>query len=168
MRKSLMSALIGIHVEQGNLDLSKTLEELGIDRLEPSLSPEEKQASVGDLIKARSGIYIPALGESAHMSATRPKRHSHPPGTFWYYNNWDFNALGTIFQQETKTDIFKEFENRFAIARRLCKLDIPADESRQNSRLRPRTIRAARATQKLLYIRSDLAGKRSPRVEHAE
>jgi hypothetical protein len=48
------------------------------------------------------------------MGATRPKRHSHQPGTFWYYNNWDFNALGTIFQQETKTDIFKEFEKRFA------------------------------------------------------
>lgn len=114
MRKSMMSALIGVHVDEGSIDLSKTVEELGIDRVEPSLNPEEKQATVGDLIKARSGIYLPALGESPGMRAMRPKRHSHQPGSFWYYNNWDFNALGTIFEQETGTQIFKEFETRFA------------------------------------------------------
>jgi len=25
------------------------------------------------------------------MSARKPKRSSHPPRSFWYYNNWDFN-----------------------------------------------------------------------------
>ena len=114
MRKSLLSALIGVHVDEGNIDLSKKIGDLGIDRVESTLTAEEKQATVGDLIKARSGIYIPALGESAGMRAMRPKRHSHPPGTFWYYNNWDFNALGTIFEQETGTGIFTEFEKRFA------------------------------------------------------
>jgi CubicO group peptidase (beta-lactamase class C family) len=63
MRKSLLSALIGIHVEEGHIDPSKTIEELGLDDNEPSLTPVEKQATVGDLIKARSGIYHPALGE---------------------------------------------------------------------------------------------------------
>ena len=48
------------------------------------------------------------------MKAMRPRRQSHPPGTYWYYNNWDFNALGTIFEQETGTKIFKEFDRRFA------------------------------------------------------
>jgi hypothetical protein len=48
------------------------------------------------------------------MKAKRPKRHSHAPGTFWYYNNWDFNALGTIFKQETGTKIFEEFDRRIA------------------------------------------------------
>ena len=114
MRKSLMSALIGVHVDKGNMDLSKTVADLGIGRIEPSLTSEEKKATVGDLIKSRSGIYIPALGESSGMRKMRPKRHSHPPGTFWYYNNWDFNTLGTIFEQETGTSIFKEFEARFA------------------------------------------------------
>ena len=114
MRKSLLSALIGVHVDEGNIDLSKTMGDLGIDRVEPTLTAEEKQATAGDLIKARSGIYIPALGEDSLMRAMRPERHSHPPGTFWYYNNWDFNALGTIFEQQTGTAIFKEFETRFA------------------------------------------------------
>ena len=112
MRKSLLSALIGIHVDEGHIDLSKTMEELGIDDNEPSLTPVEKRATVGDLIKARSGIYHPALYESAGMKASRPERYSHTPGTFWYYNNWDFNALGTIFEQETSTKIFEEFDRR--------------------------------------------------------
>jgi CubicO group peptidase (beta-lactamase class C family) len=114
MRKSLMSALIGVHVDKGNMDLSKTMKDLGIDRVEPSLTAEENNATIGDLIRARSGIYIPALGESPDMRAMRPERHSHPPGSFWYYNNWDFNALGTIFERETGKDIFKEFETCFA------------------------------------------------------
>jgi CubicO group peptidase (beta-lactamase class C family) len=114
MRKSIMSAIIGVHVEQGNLDLSKTMTDLNIDDYEPSLTLHEKKATVGDLIKARSGIYHAALGESTLMKAMRPRRHSHPPGTFWYYNNWDFNALGTIFEQETGTKIFEEFDQRFA------------------------------------------------------
>jgi CubicO group peptidase (beta-lactamase class C family) len=114
MRKSLLSALIGIHVDEGRIDLSKTLEELGIDDNQPSLTPSEKQATVGDLIKARSGIYHPALAESASMKARRPERHSHAPGTFWYYNNWDFNALGTIFEQETGAGMFEEFDSRIA------------------------------------------------------
>jgi CubicO group peptidase (beta-lactamase class C family) len=124
MRKSLMSALIGVHVDEGDMDLSKTMADLDIDQLEPSLTAEEKQATVGDLVKARSGIYIPALGESPVMRAMRPKRHSHSPGTFWYYNNWDFNALGTIFEQETGTRIFKEFERRFAIPLQMEDFDV--------------------------------------------
>jgi len=114
MRKSLLSALIGIHVDEGHIDLSKTMEELGVDDNEPSLTPAEKQATVGDLIKARSGIYHPALAESASMKASRPERGSHEPGAFWYYNNWDFNALGTIFEQEASAKIFEEFEQRIA------------------------------------------------------
>ncbi len=46
------------------------------------------------------------------MKAARPARGSHPPDTFWYYNNWDFNALGTIFRQQTGRDIFQEFERQ--------------------------------------------------------
>ena len=114
MRKSLLSALIGVHVDEGNMDLAKTMEDLDIDDYEPALTLAEKQATVGDLIKARSGVYHEALGENQMMRDMRPARHSHAPGTFWYYNNWDFNALGTIFEQETQTSIFAEFDRRLA------------------------------------------------------
>jgi CubicO group peptidase (beta-lactamase class C family) len=42
MRKPLMSALIGIHVTDGHIDLSKTMEDLGIDDNEPSLTKKQK------------------------------------------------------------------------------------------------------------------------------
>ena len=124
MRKSLLSGLIGIHVDRGDIDLSTTLAQLGIDDDAPSLTLEEKQATVGDLIKARSGIYHPALGESADMKALRPKRGSHAPDTFWYYNNWDFNALGTIFEQETGTGIFEDFDRRIAVPLEMEDFDV--------------------------------------------
>jgi CubicO group peptidase (beta-lactamase class C family) len=98
MRKSLISALYGIHVADGKIDLGATLKELGIDDLTP-LTETEKGATVAELLSARSGVYIEAAGEAPAMKAMRPARGSHEPGTFWYYNNWDFNALGTIFDQ---------------------------------------------------------------------
>ena len=114
MRKPLMSALVGIYMAKGHIDLSKTMAELGIDDNEPSLTDIEKQATLADLIKSRSGIYHPALGEAPGMKAVRPERHSHAPGTFYYYNNWDFNAAGTIFEQETGVSIFEAFSQRIA------------------------------------------------------
>jgi CubicO group peptidase (beta-lactamase class C family) len=114
MRKSLLSALYGIYVAEGKIDLSKTLDELGIDDHAP-LTEAEKQATVADLLRARSGVYIPAAGEAPSMKAMRPARGSHAPGTFWYYNNWDFNALGTIFDQETgEENIYQAFKTRIA------------------------------------------------------
>ncbi len=114
IRKPLLSALFGIYAAKGVLDLSRTLEELGIDDLAPGLTHAEKRATVADLLTSRSGVYHPALGEVPAMQQARPPRASHPPGTFWYYNNWDFNALGTIFEQETGTRIFEAFEQRIA------------------------------------------------------
>lgn len=111
-RKSFMSALYGIHVEEENIDLDKTMEELGIDDKNPSLSDQEKQATVRMLLQARSGVYHEAAAESASMKAARPARHSHLPGSFWYYNNWDFNALYTIFEQETGKLFFEELKAR--------------------------------------------------------
>ena len=114
IRKPFLSALYGIHVEQGNIDLDATLAELNIDDIPPSLTPEEKQATVRDLLKSRSGVYHEAAAEDPIMIETRPERGSHAPGTFFYYNNWDFNALGTIFEQEIGTKIFEEFKRKIA------------------------------------------------------
>ncbi len=114
IRKSFLSALIGNYVRDGRIDLDASMEELGIDDTEPSLTTLEKTARVRDLIMARSGIYHDAAAESPGMKALKPKRHSHKPGTFWYYNNWDFNAAGTIFEQQTKKDIYEAFKEDIA------------------------------------------------------
>jgi CubicO group peptidase (beta-lactamase class C family) len=113
-RKSLLSVLIGIHVDEGNIDLTKTMVDLNIDDNPPQLTDLEKTATVQMLLQARSGIYHEAAYESAGMKAARPERYSHAPGTFWYYNNWDFNVLGVIFEQETGKGIFEEFKERIA------------------------------------------------------
>ena len=113
-RKSMLSALYGIHVAEGHIDLGRTMGELGIDDNEPSLTDIEKQATILDLLRARSGVYHPAAYETPGMKAARPKRSSQLPGTAYYYNNWDFNALGTIFEKLTGKKIFEEFEARIA------------------------------------------------------
>ena len=114
MRKSILSALFGPHVLAGRIKTASTIGDLGIDDNEPSLTEVEKTATVGDLLKARSGIYHPALYETKAMAARRPKRGSHAPGTFWYYNNWDFNAVCSIFENQTGHGIYEEFEDRLA------------------------------------------------------
>ena len=114
VRKSLLSGLIGIAVDEGKIDLSKSMKDLEIDDNSPSLTFREKTATVGDLIKARSGIYHPALHETKRMTASKPMRGSHAPGTFWHYNNWDFNALGTIYEQQAGEKIFEAFKRRIA------------------------------------------------------
>lgn len=113
VRKSLLSALYGIAVADGKIDISKTLAEIGIDdhRL---LTDAEKQARISDLLKARSGIYHPAAYEPSDMKRNRPKRGSHAPGTHWWYNNWDFNTLGAIYNQETGEDLFDSFKKYIA------------------------------------------------------
>lgn len=113
VRKSLLSALYGIYVDEGIINLDKTLAELNIDDKD-TLTETEKEATVGDLLKARSGVYHPAAYETAGMKARRPQRGSHKRNEFWYYNNWDFNTLGFIFEQETGKDIFVAFKERIA------------------------------------------------------
>jgi CubicO group peptidase (beta-lactamase class C family) len=112
IRKSFLSALYGIHVKEGRIHLTDTLADLGIDDNE-RLSPMEKQATVADLLKSRSGMYHPALYETPNMAMARPARGSYPPGTFWYYNNWDFNALGTILERATKTTVYEDWATTF-------------------------------------------------------
>jgi len=48
------------------------------------------------------------------MEKARPERGSHPPGTFYYYNNWDFNVLGVIFEKLTGKKIFDAFKKHIA------------------------------------------------------
>jgi len=114
IRKPFLSALFGIYVNRGKINLDATLEELNIDDIPPSLTKEEKQATVRDLLKSRSGVYHEAAAESEDMIAARPPRGSHPPGTFFYYNNWDFNVLGTIFEKMTGAKIFEAFKKEIA------------------------------------------------------
>jgi CubicO group peptidase (beta-lactamase class C family) len=114
VRKSLLSALYGIYASEGVIDINQTLEQLGIDDSPEPLTKEEKQARVVDLLRARSGVYHRVDFETKSQIEDRPARGSHAPGTFWYYNNWDFNVLGTIFEKKTGLKIGAAFYQRIA------------------------------------------------------
>ncbi|CAJ0892062.1 serine hydrolase domain-containing protein [Ralstonia flatus] len=113
-RKSLMSALIGISVERGQIHLDDTLEQLGVDDNAPALSATERQATVRMLLEARSGVYHPTVYETPGMLAHKPERYSHLPGTFWYYNNWDFNTVGALYENATGQSIFNALQQEIA------------------------------------------------------
>jgi len=113
VRKSFLSALFGNYVRRGVINLEKTMEELGIDDV-PPLTNEEKKATIRDCLKARSGIYHTALYESAGMKALKPKRYTEKAGIHWYYNNWDFNVAGTIFEKLTGKKIFEALKEDIA------------------------------------------------------
>lgn len=114
LRKSFLSALYGNYVADGTINLNSTLASLSIDDIE-GLTADEKQAKVINLLKARSGVYHPALYETESMATRRPDRGEYAPGAHWYYNNWDFNVLGTIFMQQTTKDIYEAIEAELAI-----------------------------------------------------
>jgi CubicO group peptidase (beta-lactamase class C family) len=115
VRKSFLSALYGIYHDEGMIDLSLDMAQLGIDDIPPSLSDIEKQATLEQLLMARSGVYHEAAAESQSMKDARPARGSHLPGTFWYYNNWDFNVLGVVLTQLTGVGVFEALHQRLAV-----------------------------------------------------
>lgn len=113
VRKSLVSGLYGTAVERGEIELDATLGELGIDD-DPGLTDQERAATVRDLISARSGVYLPAAYAPSSQEHERPERGSHAPGTHWFYNNWDFNVAGVIYERETGEDLYESFGRRIA------------------------------------------------------
>lgn len=113
-RKGILNSLFGIYSENGTIDLNKTIGEIGITDKD-TLSELEKSAKIIDLLKVRSGIYHKAAAEPSWVDDYRPERNSVKPDSLWFYNNWDFNALGTIFEQLTQTSIYEAFYNNIAI-----------------------------------------------------
>jgi CubicO group peptidase (beta-lactamase class C family) len=113
VRKSILSMLIGIYRERGMIDLDRTLEQLGIDDV-GGLSAEERQATVHHLLTARSGVFHEASNSGDDL-ASAPPRGSQPPGTYYLYSNWDFNALGTAFEKQTGVDIYDALERELAV-----------------------------------------------------
>lgn len=101
VRKSVFSALYGIATNKGILHPDSSLASLGIDDATNPLTPTEKQATLAQLLAARSGVYLPSLGESAGMKRRKPARGAYLPGQHFYYNNWDFNALPIILQKRS-------------------------------------------------------------------
>ena len=77
------------------------------------LLPRELEATVEHLITARSGVYHPA-SNAGDSTDSAPPRGSQQPGTYYLYNNWDFNAAGAVFEKLTGRDIYDAIETDLA------------------------------------------------------
>ena len=114
IRKPMLNALYGIYVNRGIIKLETTLGALNVDDVVP-LTPTEKQATIGDLLKARSGVYLPSAATSTGMMTNIPPRGSYKPNEKYVYNNWDFNVAGHIFEKLTGENIYTAFFREIAV-----------------------------------------------------
>ena len=108
-RKSVLSMLYGKYVKNGTIQLDETIGELGIDDV-GGLLPQEKLATVRDLISARSGCYHPASNPGGIPEGKVLERGVTEHGTKFVYNNWDFNVAGTVFEMKTQKSIYEAFD----------------------------------------------------------
>ena len=118
-RKSISSTIYAIYTGKGDgmLDLDKTLAELGIDDDPVPLTDLQKQAKVIHLLKSISGINHAAAGETESMRIDKDLALGtgpNVPGTRWAYNNWDYNTLIAIFEQQTGISEQEAFLNNIA------------------------------------------------------
>ncbi|CAM3951076.1 Amide hydrolase [Bordetella tumbae] len=129
VRKSLLGALYGVAVRQGDIDTNLTLRATGFDEM-PGLTEHERQATLWQLLCARSGIYLPTPkqpgdtadypplrsrpGQRHWLHDPRPLRGAFEPGSKWFYNNWDFNVAGLLFEQLTGKSVFLAFDRLIA------------------------------------------------------
>ncbi|MEX0618975.1 MAG: serine hydrolase [Pseudohongiellaceae bacterium] len=131
VRKSLLNSLYGIGYDRGWIRLDKTLGEIGMDDTDPPLSEQEKTATIEHLLLSRSGIVHRSLYEAGWWELM-PERDEYQPGEHWIYNNWDFNALGTIWERESGFTIHDAFD-RF-IARPLGMQDFTPEDVEYETR----------------------------------
>ena len=112
VRKSVLAMLYGKYVENGTITLGTTLKELRFTDVD-GLLPLELEATIEHLITARSGVYHPA-SNAGDSTDSAPPRGSQAPGTYYLYNNWDFNAAGAVFEKLTGRDIYDAVDTDLA------------------------------------------------------
>jgi len=113
VRKSVLDILYAAELKNIKDGLNySTVVQLGLQDKVPFIHPEET-ANFEQLITSRSGIYIPnGDGDQDNIA---PRRGSEFPGTHFFYNNWDFNALGTLFEKLTGKNIYDALRDDLAI-----------------------------------------------------
>ncbi|WP_298516132.1 DUF2306 domain-containing protein [uncultured Kordia sp.] len=113
VRKSILAMLYGKYVENGTIDLNQTIGDMGIDE-DDGLLAIEKQAKIDHIVTARSGVFhLPS--NDGYDTNNLKKRGSVQPGTYFLYNNWDFNLAGFILEDKIGKTVYKELEEQLAI-----------------------------------------------------
>jgi len=117
VRKSILSILYGKYVDNNTIDLSKTVEQLGLEETGKPFLPIEKNATLEQLLAGRSGIYLlpnDTPPDKDLIIASQPRRGSELPSMYFHYNDWDFNAAGTAFEKLTGKNIYDALQTDLA------------------------------------------------------
>ncbi|MEZ5995401.1 MAG: serine hydrolase [Hyphomonadaceae bacterium] len=158
VRKALLNSLVGLEVAGGRLRLDASLADLDIDD-DPPLTPSERRATVRDLLMSRSGIFHSALYEVGGWTRARRTlvererasgRDLYGPGDYWVYNNWDFNALGTIVERAAGEEIGPLFARR--VAAPIGMQDFRAEDVEYTTRDHPAERRFGNASDHRAYV----------------
>lgn len=112
VRKSILSMLFGGYVISGKIDMGKTVKQLGLNDTIP-YTPMEERATLEQLMTARSGIYRDPPTDD--LTRQQPPRGSVYPGTYFYYNNWEFDAAGAAFEKITGQNIYDALQANLAV-----------------------------------------------------
>ena len=116
-RKSVLDLLYAVEAQHGlNISeaLGKSVVELGLeDKAKTPFQEIEKHAVLEQLLTSRSGIYLPS--GNADQAKIIPPRGSHYPGSYYFYNNWDFDSAGMAFETLTHKDIRDALRDDLAI-----------------------------------------------------
>jgi CubicO group peptidase (beta-lactamase class C family) len=110
MRKSVLGMLYGNYVDKGKVDLLRTVKDIGIKEVREFLPIEEK-ATLEMLLMSRSGIYQFSNEDPVNQP---PRNGSQYPGSFFCYQNWDFDAAGAAFELLTGKNIYDALETDLA------------------------------------------------------
>ena len=119
IRKSILSSLFGPLIGRGEVQLSTTLAELGLDDF-PGLTEHERAVTLRHLLTASSGVYLPLQDGAGSYDIFRdapsewPMRGSAAPGARFHYSNWDFNILGEVYQRVSGLPIFTALDGILA------------------------------------------------------
>jgi CubicO group peptidase (beta-lactamase class C family) len=113
IRKAFVGAVIGQLVDEGALSLDATLAELNIND-NPPLTPRERTATLQQMLESRTGIYRDAAFMTHDDREGMPAPGTHAPGEAYWYNNWSFNALGTVVRNATHADLGSVIDARVA------------------------------------------------------
>jgi len=105
-RKSVLGMLYGNYVAKGKVDLQRTVKDIGIKEVRDYL-PIEENATLEMLLMSRSGIYQFSNEDPVNQP---PRNGSQYPGSFFCYQNWDFDAAGAAFEILTGKNIYDALE----------------------------------------------------------
>ncbi|HBH47808.1 MAG TPA: serine hydrolase [Bacteroidales bacterium] len=115
IRKAILMALVSQHLDK--INLQSTLADLNVDDTPIPLTDLQKQTKVIHLLKSTSGINHPIGSQTGFMKRLRDSllgNEPNIPGAKWAYNNWDYHALTTVFEQETGIPLGDAFKNGIA------------------------------------------------------